>query len=396
MGPARSIATLAVLAGMLVGGGLAGAQSPTIAEQQARLKAANRASAAAEARSRALERAAEQARDRAVEARASEAAAAERIKAAEAEIAAARARIAIADRLLAAQESRLSERRGPILRLIAALQSMARRPAVLGLVQPGSTEDMVHVRAVLGATRPVVEARTAGLRAELARIRGLRAVAQAGVRRLRESQARLARERTDLLRLEAAHRARSTELERDALIESDRALALGERAREIVAGIDVIGAKADVRRSLSELPGPLPRPASIGAAPEPGPTPRAPAPYRLPVPGRLLMGLGELSDSGVRARGVTVAPSPGATVVSPASGRIRFAGQFRAYGKVVIVDHGQGWTSLVSGLDAVSVRVGERVAQGQKIGSAARGDTPEVTVELRRRGQPVDLVQLLE
>ncbi|MDV6321215.1 hypothetical protein, partial [Chromohalobacter sp. HP20-39] len=88
-------------------------------------------------------------RDQAVRARAQEAAAAERIKAAEADIAAARARIGIVDRQLAAQRTRVAERQGPILRLIAALQSMARRPAVLGLVQPGSTADMVHVRAVL-------------------------------------------------------------------------------------------------------------------------------------------------------------------------------------------------------------------------------------------------------
>ena len=167
MGPARSTATAAALLAMLAAGSMADAQQ--LREQQTRLTSAKAASNAAQARAQALEAAAANERDQALQARAKEAAATERIKAAEADIIAAEARIAIVDRLLAAQRSQVAERQGPVVRLIAALQSMARRPAVLGLIQPGSTEDMVHVRAVLGTTMPVVERRTAEVRAELAR-----------------------------------------------------------------------------------------------------------------------------------------------------------------------------------------------------------------------------------
>ena len=68
------------------------------------------------------------------------------------------------------------------MRLLAALQSVSRRPPVLALIQPGSLRDAVHVRAVLASTLPVIEQRTAGLRADLARSRQLRAMAEQAAR----------------------------------------------------------------------------------------------------------------------------------------------------------------------------------------------------------------------
>jgi septal ring factor EnvC (AmiA/AmiB activator) len=389
MGPKRSIATAATLLAMLAAGSMAPAQE--MREQQTRLKTATAASNAAEARARQLEAAAANERDRAVQARAQEAAAAERIKAAQADIAAAEARIAIVDRLLAGQRSQVAERQGPIVRLIAALQSMARRPTILGLVQPGSTQDMVHVRAVLGTTLPVVERRTAEIRAELARVQQLRINADTAVRSLRDGRTRLEAERISLVQLEATHRARSQALGRSALVESDRALALGERARDIVDQMQTQGEASQVQRGLLALPGPLPRPDSASPA---ATTTRPPA-YRLPVAGQLVTGLGELSTTGVRARGLTLATMINARVAAPAGGRIAYAGPFRGYGGVVIIDHGEGWTSLIAGLGGLAVRVGDQVTQRQVIGRAWASGEPRVTIELRRRGQPVDLAQLL-
>lgn len=390
----RAFAITGTMAAMLATGTMAGAQPPTLGEQRARLDAAQRQSSDAQAKSARLEREARGERNQAAQARAREAAAAERIKAAAADIIAARTRIAIVDRQLAGQRTRVAEQQGPIMRLIAALQSMARRPAALGLVQPGSTEDMVHVRAVLGTVMPMVEARTAGVRGELDRIRRLRADAGAAVASLREGQRRLQEQRIALVRLEAEHRARSEQLDRSAMVESDRAIALGERARDIVDQMESTGAAEELGADLRALPGPLPRP------PQPGESPaavasRGGAPYRLPVAGRVVTGFGELSSTGVRARGLTLAVRPNEVAVAPATGRVLYAGPFRDYGGIAILDHGKGWTSLVTGLTGLRVRRGDVVAQGRPIGAAATGDAPLLTVELRRRGQPVDLTRLL-
>lgn len=370
------------------------AQTPSLSEQRAQLDAASKAAKDAEARAQRLQRAAAAERDEARRARTREAAIAASIQAAEAEIVAARARIAVVDRMLGQQRTRLVEQQGPITRLMAALQSLARRPAVLGLVQPGSTADIVHVRAVLGAVTPEMRARTADIRAEIARTRRLRDGAQLAAKSLADGRARLQSDRLALVRAEGEHRLKSVGYRREAMFESDRALALGEQARDLVDQMDNLGEAAETQATLAALPGPLPRPADgeaqVAAARS------GPPPYRLPVAGTVVTGLGELSDTGVRARGLTLATAPGAEIVAPTAGRVIYAGRFRRYGNIVIVDHGGGWTSLIAGLDTMLVKVGDPLSQGSTIGRAPRRDAPRITIELRRQGRPVDLAQLLD
>jgi septal ring factor EnvC (AmiA/AmiB activator) len=367
-------------------------------DQVRRLEAAKAQSAAAAARSAALEARAAHEKDEAAQARAQEAAVAARIQQAQADIAAGQARSAITARLLADQRARLAVQQGPIARLIAALQSLAARPALISLVQPGSVDDLVHVRAVLASAMPVVRVRTAALRTDLDRTRALQASAALAATALAESRTRLEAQRLALTRLEAEHRMKSQALGRDALFESDRAIALGEQARDIVDLMSKLGDADSTRAALATLPGPLPRPPRAGEVASALDAPAWPAaspPYRLPVAGKLVTGLGELSDAGVRSRGLTIAAAPGAAVIAPAAGRVAYAGPFRSYGTIVILDHGGGWTTLVTGLGATTVAVGAQVAQGAAVGNAGRRDDPQITVELRRRDRAVDMVPLM-
>ena len=375
--------------------------APSPDDQQRRLTEAKRASAAADARAQALARAAEGEHDAAARARAEEAALVARIEAAEADIAAAETRTAIARAALDDQRARLAARQGPVARLLAALQSMARRPAVVGIAQPGSVDDMVHVRAVLGSVTPVVRARTAAIRSDLAETRALESDASRALAGLTQARARLDDRRLALARLEAAHRSKATALGRTALTESDRAIALGERAREIVDLMDRSHDAARTRAALAVLPGPEPRPLRAGevaSSLDTSPWPADRPPYLLPVAGDLVTGLGEVSDAGVRARGLTFAPADDADVIAPADGTIAYARTFRDYGEIVIVDHGGGWTTLVTGLAALAVRAGDAVTQGDLLGRAGAerdGVRPRITVELRRKGRPVDMTPLL-
>jgi murein hydrolase activator len=181
-------------------------------------------------------------------------------------------------------------------------------------------------------------------------------------------------------------------------VEQDRAIALGEKARDIVDLIDQLGVAAATREELESLPGPLLRPARPGDA-QISPVAdvqsgSAAPPYRLPVAGTLVTGLGEVSRSGVRARGLTIATRGSAQVVAPTSGRIVFAAPYRGFGRIVIIDHGRGWTTLITSLAALDVRVGDNVVQGSPIGRTAP-ERPTVTVELRKGSQPVDITPLI-
>lgn len=379
---------------LAVAAGQGEAQSD-LADQQQRLVAARAQSAAAAARATQLDAAAATERDAAAKALTQERAAAARVQQAEADIAAAVARITLVDRLLGEQQAMLAERQGPIARLVAALCSLAQRPSAVAVMQPGSVADLVHVRAVLASTIAVIQARTAGLRAALDRSRRLRADAVLAAQSLGDGRRRLEGNRVALARMEAEHRLRSQDLSRHALTESDRAIGLGERARDLVDQMQATGDAAATGRALAALPGPLPRPAQPGDAGALGlPWTAASAPWRLPVEGRLTTGFGEVSASGVTSRGLTFAVAGEAAVTAPAAGTVVFAGPFRGYGTVVILDHGGGWTTLIAGIGAISVKTGQKVAQNAPIGAAPVGDTPRITVELRRKGRAVDPVAL--
>ncbi|WP_445191457.1 murein hydrolase activator EnvC family protein [Sphingomonas sp. Tas61C01] len=384
-------ATMLAIAGVSAIGVRAQAPSAVAAAQRARLATAQREARVAAARADALARQAAGERDAADRARIQEASLAARVTAAAADLAAAKARAALVDQMLATQRARLGEAQAPVVRLLAALQSLARRPTVVAIAQPGSVDDLVHVRAVLGSTLPVIRARTVAVRADVARMRSLQARADVAAVVLARTRGKLETDRVALATLEATHRQRSRALGRGALGESDRALALGEQARDLVDRMTEEGSAATTAIDLVAIDGPRPRPIAAGSVVPPPPR----GVYRLAVRGRLVTGFDEISAAGVRSRGLTFAVSPRAPVVAPAGGVVRYAGRFRAYGVVVIVDHGDGWTSLVAGLGETAVAVGARIAMGAPIGRAAAGEEPLITIELRRRGRPVDMAALV-
>lgn len=357
-----------------------------LAIQRERLTAAKADARAAATRAVELQRRADEERDAARKARTEEAAVAARIKRAQADIDAARARVAIVEALLARQRAELGARQEPIARLMAAITSLARRPATATIVQPGSISDLVHVRAVLGSALPAVRERTAGLRADLARTRALQASATLAEESLAQGRRSLVAERQKLAALRTRHADAAVRLDRDALVQSDRAIAMGEAARDIVDRMAALGETQATLEELSGLAGPPRSDPAISNTP--------PA-YRLPVTGRLVTGFGEISDNGVRARGLTFAVPGNTAVNAPAAGRVIFARPFRRFGTVVIIDHGAGWTTLLAGLGGTAVGRGASVKAGQVIGRSVRSGDAEVTVELRRRGRPVDAAALM-
>lgn len=370
------------------------------AEAEAALARATREGRLADARAQKLTAAAEAATEAAQKTASEAAALAARIQQAEAGIEAARARLAIAKDQRARLTARLAAKQEPTARLAAALQTAARRPLALAALQPGSLEDVVHVRAVMASAVPRIRARTASLRADLERGRALEAQASAAVEQLRSGESALLQRRAELAVLEQQQRLASRTTQAAALREAERALALAEEARDLDGLVGKLGEVAMLRDELAALPGPVLRPADLAAAlpPEPAPAPSASAPppsdFQLPVQGRTLVGFGAKRESGLASTGLTLAPARQAQVVAPARGRVAFAGAYRGFGRIVIIEHAGGWTSLVTGLERVDVAVGDSVIGGSPVGRAAGGASP-VTIELRRDGKPVNPLQYL-
>ncbi len=373
----------------------------TLAQQRAALARATAQASDARKRSEQLESRATLATAAADRTRDQAAILAARIQQSEADLRAGQARIAIIATQQRAQAHRIAIRQEPIARLTAALQQLARRSPILALVEPGSVGDAVHRRIVLSQMLPVVLARTRDLRAELARSAQLRRNEEQAAAAIRATRADLDEQRRTLAALEQRLRVAARQLRETAGAETERALAMGEQARDIGDLMGRIEEAGTVREALLRLPGPMLRPAEPGAAALPvaaglpGATASRPPAYRLPVIGDVVTGFGEVSAGGVRSRGLAIATAPSAAVVAPAAGRVAFAGPFRGYGQILIIEHGQGWTSLIANLGRVSAQVGDALRQGDPVGSAASADRPQIVLELRQGEEPVDIVGLL-
>jgi murein hydrolase activator len=368
------------------------------AETRAALNAALEEQRSAEARSERLEVEAAQAEGAAERAAQESAALAARIQQAEAGIAAARARMALVTRERATLRETLGREQRPLVRLTAALQQFSRRPVALSVLRPGEVRDVVYLRAMLHNAVPQVEASTAGLRSQIARAAQLRVEAAAAAEGLQAEEVTLASRREELAEIETEQRLAARAAGSEANREAERALALSEQVIDLDGLVDELDRSAALRQRLSALPGPRLRPAAPASArvEEATPTVAAtaaaassgPSPYILPVTGRTLAGFGAPQDTGP-SKGLTLAPLAGAQVVAPAAGRIAFAGPYRGYGQIVIIEHGNGWTSLVTGLARSDVRVGVEVVGGAPLGVAGP-DRPSISLELRRDGEPVN------
>jgi septal ring factor EnvC (AmiA/AmiB activator) len=237
----------------------------------------------------------------------------------------------------------------------------------------------------MAAIQPVITRRTAALRRQIAAQRELKAQELVAIRSLATARKDLATRRTALTALENQSRDKATMLGADAALEYERAIGQGERARDLVERIDADRDSAQNAAALAELDVPTPKGQSAI---------QASAAYILPVQGRLVSGFGELNPTGYRERGIRLAVVPSARIVAPAAGKVTFAGRYRSFGNIMIIDHGGGWTTLVTNIEQLGVAFGGSVTQGALIGRAGV-DAPEIMIELRRYGRTIDLLALI-
>lgn len=117
-----------------------------------------------------------------------------------------------------------------------------------------------------------------------------------------------------------------------------------------------------------------------------------PAAWQSPVSGQIVHGFGTRDGQGPASQGAVLRTRSGAQVSAPATGEVAYAGLFRSYGKVLILNVEGGYVVVLTGLETINARVGETVRVGQPVGEMPSSDTsaPELYVEVRREGRPID------
>lgn len=373
----RLLLALIPICGTIALAASAPAEQPIPLDQQ--LRQSRQEASAAEALQHRLEAAAAQAQNQADKLRLQETAAAQGIEAAQARIAAADAQAQLIGERLAEQRARLAQEQAPASSLLGGLVLMSRRPAILLLADNNSPEEMVKLRLLVEEVLPAIRARTSQLSADLNNAERLRRSAVV-------ARADAVREQADLRVREQQFATLETRAIQLAQIRGGQALSAGDVAMAREEQSSQLQQEVGSARSAAAVASQL---AAIGPAPErPGPPEASsalpPFTYRLPVAAPVTNGLGEVSDSGIRSRGITLASSRGAAVGVPASGTILFSGPFRDFDGVVIIDHGGGWKSVLINV-ASSLPKGSQVSLGQRLGTALG----PVEIQLLHNGSPV-------
>ena len=129
--------------------------------------------------------------------------------------------------------------------------------------------------------------------------------------------------------------------------------------------------------------------AAASSAPEP-----ARARFAWPAPGSIRRAFAARGRTSDYHDGLDIAAREGEAVRASAAGKVLFAAtEPRQFGKLVVIDHGGGWQSSYAFLSRITVKQGDEVRQGERVGLAghtgrARGN--ELHFELRRDNRPVD------
>ena len=279
-----------------------------------------------------------------------------------------------------------------------ALQRLARHPPEAMIVQPVSPDDMVRGAILLRAAVPGVARRAESLRHILGTLVRARDAAIERRRRLEFANNALREKRAhlDILIEKKRILRRSTATAAQEATRRNRDLARqAQDLRDLLARLD--DARAEARGKAPPAKEAETRTAAVTLR---ALTPMAPArPFSQargsvlrPAVGSIVGIYGQATGGGLTRKGITIETRAGARVVAPYDGEIVFAGEFRGYGQLLIIEHGEGYHSLLAGLARLEGALGSRLLAGEPVGVMSRNSSrnPSLYMELRRNGQPIN------
>jgi septal ring factor EnvC (AmiA/AmiB activator) len=192
-------------------------------------------------------------------------------------------------------------------------------------------------------------------------------------RLLAEAQAAIEAERTQVAALLTRRRAAQVQLANDASAAERRARTFAAEAqslRDLAARVQ----RASARRTTTP---------STGAS-------TMPTAWQAPAQGTIARAFGAREGQAPATQGVTLSTRSGAQVLAPAAAEVAYAGAFRSYGNVLILNVDGGYAIVLAGLGSFQARVGDTVRAGQQIGEMAATPAPDLYVEVRQNGQPIN------
>ena len=330
-----------------------------------------------------------------------------RLRKVEGQITATEARLKPLDDKEAAIRKSLDGRHAVIAEVLAALQRMGRRPPPALIATPEDALQSVRTAMLLGAVLPEMRNEVKALANDLAALVTVRKTIDTERDRLKNEVAALDKDRARIAALVQerrrqqadteksldAERARATQLARDAESLKDLIAKLEKNLDSVArAAREAARINANPALAVSRDPGRLAPAVSFASL-------RGHIP--IPVNGIKIRDFGAPDAVGGTEKGLSIATRAGAQVTAPADGWVVYAGQFRSYGQLLILNAGGGYHVLLAGMERISVDLGQFVLAGEPVAAmgnsshiaailATGSSQPVLYVEFRKDGTPFD------
>ncbi|HEU0083737.1 MAG TPA: peptidoglycan DD-metalloendopeptidase family protein [Bradyrhizobium sp.] len=307
----------------------------------------------------------------------------------------------------------LQSRRSEIVEVLAALQRAGRRAPPALLVRPEDALQSLRTAMLLGAVVPEMRARADRLVGDLGELVGLRKTIAAERDQLAVDRDKLKADQVQLASLVDERQRKQSAIEKDLEAESARAVALARQADSLQGLIAKMeqdlksAAKAAATASLQGSPAALNSKPDLKALKDPARLSPAIAfasakgLFALPVNGVKIRDFGGSDGAGGAQKGISLATRAGAQVTTPCDGWVVYAGPFRSYGQLLILNAGGGYHVLIAGMERISVNIGQFVLTGEPVATmgttsqvasilAASAKEPVLYIEFRKDGTPID------
>jgi murein hydrolase activator len=332
-----------------------------------------------------------------------------RVRDVEASVEATRARLAPLDEKQHLFQKSLDDRRAAIVEILATLQRVGHQPPPALLIQPEDALQAVRTAIMLGAVLPEMRAEADALAGDLADLLRVRKDIVGERDRLAHDLDTLAREQLRMNML-IDERQKSQTADEQAL-DAERTRA-ADLARQVDSLKDLIGKLEASLDSATRAAHVAARAAEegrpdIAALNDPGRLAPAVAfasmrgRLRLPVNGVKIREFGASDSLGGTQKGLSIAAHAGAQITSPCDGWVVYAGAFRSYGQLLILNAGGGYHVLLAGMERISVDLGQFVLTAEPVAvmgggsqvsasGANKAKQPVLYVEFRKDGAPID------
>jgi murein hydrolase activator len=334
-----------------------------------------------------------------------------RVRDVEASIEATQARLKPLDEREQIFRTSLDERREVIVEILAALQRIGRQPPPALVVRPEDALQAVRTAIVLGAVVPDMRAEADALSSDLAELVKVRKDIDAENATLTDNLQELSREQLRLNMLVDERQKKEDAATGELDAQKQHAADLAHQADNLKDLIGKLEQSLDsstrqTRTDARAIEEDATRP-DLAALKDPGRLAPAVAftanrgHLRLPVNGARIREFGASDGAGGTQKGVSIAARTGAEITAPCDGWVVYAGPFRSYGQLLILNAGGGYHVLLAGMERISVDLGQFVLTGEPVavmGSGSQVSTagatgakqPVLYVEFRKDGAPID------